>query len=144
MSEQRIKGQETIIEVTKDNEVVDAITDVRSMEVAGVMEILSEGYLGETSDRRDEIFKGVRGRIEMHLEKSATLDFMMDIINRATRRDPSVKVNFKTTLQFPSGERRRILIRNIFFGEMPLGFGGRAEYGTFGIDFESGDRPVLI
>jgi hypothetical protein len=69
---------------------------------------------------------------------------MSRIIDRAARREPGVRINVKATMQFPSGQRVRIMIQNVFFGEIPIGFGSRSDYGTISLDFESGERPRII
>jgi hypothetical protein len=136
---QRIKGQESEISMIVDGVVMSATTTIRSLEIAAKTEIKEEGYLGETTNRYDEIFNGVRGNIEGHMETQQVFDIMMSIIDRARRRTPGVKINIKTTLNFPNGDRPRVLLQDCFFGEQPLGFGGRSEYLTFRFEFACSD-----
>ena len=63
---QRIKGQETEISMVVDGVVMSATTTIRTLEIAAKTEIKEEGYLGETTNRYDEIFNGVRGHIDRH------------------------------------------------------------------------------
>lgn len=144
MSTGRILGQNIILEVIEGGEPVAAISNVRSAEITSQLEILTEGYLGETTDRKDEVFRGVSGRMDLHFENPDILTFAMRLIDRAAKREPGVRINVKMTLQFPNGQRARILVRNVFFGPIPMGFGGRTEYGSISLDFESGDRPSVI
>jgi len=120
-----------------------SVNDVRSFEMAFQTEILREGYLGETTDRRDEIFRGIRGRMELHFENDDVFGLFTSIVNRARRREPGVKVNVKATLNFPNGDRPRIIIPNVFFGEIPIAFGSRSDYGTIGMDFEAESADIL-
>jgi hypothetical protein len=126
-----------------DNVPQTTITDVRSFEVAFQLELLREGYLGETTDRRDEIFRGVRGRLELHFENQDVFNLFALIVARARRREPGAVVNIKATLNFPNGDRPRVNIGNAFFGEIPIAFGGRSEYGTIGLEFEAESADVL-
>lgn len=136
---QRIKGQESEVSIVVNGNVMSSITTIRSLEIAPKTEIKEEGYLGETTQRYDEIFNGVRGNIEGHFESQQVFDMMMAIIDRARRRTPGIKINIKTTLNFPNGDRPRIFLQDCFFGEQPIGFGGRSEYLTFRYEFACSD-----
>lgn len=139
MADQRIKGQEVELLLVEDNVPLTSISDVRSFEMAAQLEILKEGYLGETTDRRDSVYRGYRGRMEVHFENRDVLDFMRRLIDKARRRTPGVQVNCKVTLAFPGSDRVRMLLRDMSFGEIPLAFGSRADYGTISLDFEGQD-----
>lgn len=143
MSDQRIKGQEVEVLLLVDGKVQDTITDVRSFEVAAKLEIKEEGYLGEKTNRYDEIFNGVRGRVEFHFENADVFKLLKSIIDRAKRRTPGTQINVKATLNFPNGERPRVVISNVFFGEIPINFAGRGDYGTLGLEFQAEDLAVL-
>jgi hypothetical protein len=144
MPQARILGQNIVMEVIEGGVPVFAIDSVRSGEVTFQLETLTEGYLGESTDRKDEIFRGVSGRLELHFGTAELLQFAVRLIERAAKREPGVRINVKMTLQFPNGERARILVRNVFFGNIPVGFGSRTDYGSVSLDFESGDRPSVI
>ena len=143
MADQRLKGQETELRLIVDNNVQDTITDIRSMNISIQLAILQEGYLGETTMRRDEVFNGVTGSIELHIENEDIFTLLNSIVNRARRREPGVKINAKTSVRFPNGQNKIIMISNIFFGEIPFGFGGRAEYVTTSLHFEAEDYQIL-
>lgn len=143
MSTQRIKGQEVEVLLIDGGEPRDTITDVRSFEFAAQLELLREGYLGETTDRRDEIYRGFRGKIEFHFENRDILSFTRSVIERARRRTPGVRINIKATLNFPNGDRPRILLRDCFFGEIPMSFASRSDYGSVSLDFEGEDYQVI-
>ena len=143
MSDPRIRGQEVEVLLLVDGTIQDTITDVRSFEVAAKLEIQEEGYLGEKTNRYDEIFKGIRGRMEMHFENKDILTLMKSIINRAKRRTPGTQINVKATLNFPNGDRPRVLINNAFFGEIPLNFASRSDYGTASLEFQAEDLSII-
>lgn len=137
MAQQRIKGQEVEVRLIVNNRLKDTITDVRSFEVAMQLEILKEGYLGETTDRRDEVFRGVRGRMELHFENQDILTLAQQIVDRARRRQPGTQINVKAALAFPSGVRKIVLIENCFFGEIPISAGSRSDFLTVSLEFEA-------
>ena len=140
---QRIKGQEVEIVVLDNGEPVQNLTTARSLEVAWKTEQLQEGYLGETTDRYDTIYKGIRGRVEFHFSGPQIFDLIKSIVDKARRRTPGQKINIKATLNFPDGSRARIVIPDAEFGEMPVSFGDRTSYGTFSLDFGASDARSL-
>jgi len=143
MAAQRIKGQEVEVLLVVDGTPQDTITDVRSFEVAAKLEMKEEGYLGEKTNRYDEIFNGLRGRIELHFENPDVFDLMFSIIDRAKRRTPGTQINIKATLNFPGGDKSLVLIQDASFGEIPFNFAGRSEFGTVGLDFQASDIKML-
>ena len=140
---QRIKGQEVEIVLLVNGEPREALTFAKSLEMRFKTEILQEGYLGETTDRYDSVFKGVAGRLEFNFDSAAVFALISDIVNKARRRDAGTVINIKTTLNFPSGRRARVVIREAEFGELPINFGSRSDYGTFQLEFSASDAAVL-
>ena len=140
---QRIKGQEVEVLIVVNGVPQVSLTDIRNFTVTPRLELLEEQYLGETSMRFDEIFNGVAFDMELHFEDTGVLDFAQIVKDRAERRTPGTTINVKATLNFPNGERPRIILKDCFFGEFPIGFGGRSEYGTFRIEGRCTDFAVL-
>lgn len=143
MSDQRIKGQEVEVLIIADGEVQETVTDVRSFEVAAKIETKEESYLGEKTNRYDEIFNGCRGRMDLHFENPDIFALMFKIIDRAKRREPGNQINIKATLNFPNGDKSLVLIQDAFFGEIPFNFGSRSDYGSTTLDFQASDIKVL-
>jgi len=140
---QRIKGQEVQLLLIENNIPLTEITDVRSFEMSAQLEIIKEGYLGETTDRRDSIYRGFSGKMDVHFENRDILDFSRRIIDKARRRTPGSRINCKVTLNFPGGNRVRVMLKDLEFGEIPLGFGSRSDYGTVSLSFEGEDYSVI-
>jgi hypothetical protein len=65
------------------------------------------------------------------------------IVDKARRRTPGTKINVKATLNFPNGERPRVVIPDVEFGELPLNFGSRSDYGAVTLDFEASEAQVI-
>jgi len=139
----RIKGQEVEVLVVVDGAPKTNMTSVRSFEVTLNTEIMSEGYLGETTERKDSIFKGVSGKIELHFDNQEVMKVYQAIVDKARRRTPGTKINIKATLNFPGGQRPRILVSDVEFGALPLSFGSRSDYGSATLDFESSDVSFM-
>jgi len=144
MASNRIKGQEVSIEIVADNQIVSSMTAVRSCEFKYNREILSEGYIGEKTERKDSIFKGVSGSMEVHLDDPNAFNFFIQMNDKSKRRLPGVTVNVKMTLNFPDGRRVRIIVPDVEFGELPVNFGSRSDYGTTSLDFEASDARAII
>ena len=140
---QRIKGQETELVVIVDGKPQRTLVDIREFEIEWQLEKKSEGYLGETTNRKDSIFMGVAGSFSMHLENEGIFDFISKVIDRARDRTAGTKINIKTTLRFPNGDRPKIIIPDAEFGAIPLNAGGRAEYLGVKLDFEASEASVI-
>lgn len=137
---QRVKGQEARITFTSPAGAETALSAIQSFEFEVQTEILSEGYLGETTERKDDIFKGTRGRCTLHIESQDYLRFVERVKNRSQRRTPAdAKFSAVCALQLPNGQRPRVLIDDLFFGPLPVNIGGRDEYIEATIEFESSD-----
>jgi len=140
---QRIKGQEVEVLMVVNGQPKTNITTVRNFEVTLQTEILSEGYLGETTERKDSIFKGIAGKIEIHFDNQEIMRVFEEIVNKARRRTPGTKINIKATLNFPGGQRPRIMINDVEFGALPMSFGSRSDYGNVSLDFEASEPSFL-
>lgn len=127
---QRLKGQEVSITVMKDGVAVTSLSDIRNFTLTPNFDRLTEGYLGETTDRYDEMYKGISFELEAHLEEPGFVDFIEAVRDRARRRIPDTKINIFATLNFPNGQRVRIVLQNCFFADMPFNVGSRQDYGS--------------
>lgn len=142
MADQRIKGQETEILVLADGQA-QSFTDIQSFEFSQETETLEEGYLGEKANRYDEIYKGYTFSMEMHNSSPELFNFLQILKDRAQRRTPGTTINIKTTLNFPNGDRSRVILNDAFFDASGISFGGRDEYGTTTIPGKGTDFRVL-
>ncbi len=134
---QRIKGQEVSLSFTQPDGDAEGLEDVTSFEWELQMEILREGYLGETTDRRDDIYRGVSGRMEMHMEAQAFFAFQQQVQDRAERRSPAAGVfNATASFAFPNGQRPRITFENIFFDAQAMRSADRGSYVAVTVPWE--------
>lgn len=140
---QRIKGQEVEVIFILNGVAQQTITDVRNFEMSWLTEIIKEGYLNETTDRYDSVFHGIKGKMDLHFENADVFQLIQAVVDKAQRRTPGTKVNVKATLNFPNGQRVRLIVPNVEFGEFPLNFGGRAEYGSITADFNAPQAMIL-
>ncbi len=140
---QRLKGQDTEILFVVDGVTADTITTIKSFEMEWKLENLDEGFLGETTNRKDSIFNGVSFSSELQIENAGILGLVQQLLDKARRRTPGLKINIKTTLNFPNGDRPRIIIQDAEFGGVPLSLGGRGEYAKMTLQGEASEARVI-
>jgi hypothetical protein len=140
---QRIKGQEVEVVMIVDGQPRDNLNFARSLEFTYKTELKSEGYLGETSKRYDTIFNGIEGALNFHFDSPEIFNIIRFIVDKARRRIPGTRFNIKSTFNYPSGTRARILIPDCEFGELPIKFGSREDYGEFNLPIGATEARVL-
>ncbi len=143
MANPRIKGQEVEILMIAGGQPIQTVTTVKDFELTFQTEVLKEGYLNETTDRRDTIFRGIKGKFVLNLENADVFNIIQAIIDKARRRTPGVTFNIKATLAFPNGDRPRIVIPDAEFGELPLNVGSRSDYVSQTIDYEAAEAQII-
>lgn len=130
---------------SRTNGIEESLGDVVSASVEFQMDILTQSFLGETSDRKDDIFRGVRGQMEVQMESQDALRFTELVKSRAQRRagTQTEVISITMTLNLPNGETPRVLLDDVYFGNVPFNVGGRDEYVTMSLEFEGSDGRVL-
>lgn len=139
---QRIKGQEATIIITSDSIVQDTLTDIHNFNVEFEGEIKSQGYLGEKTDRKDDVYHGVKFDFEMHTHTQDWLRFLVAVHDRMKRIDPTLVVNITCDLLYPNLDNPSLFIPDAKFGPTPLGVAGRTEYANVKIQGEADDYDV--
>ncbi len=129
--------------VILDGVPVSSLAAVKDLSFEFKLELLQEGYLGETTDRYDSIFKGIAGDLSVDMSDPDVFNLVTSLVDKARRRVPGVKVNIKATLNFPSGRRARVTIRDAEFGGIPVNFGGRANYGTVKLSYGASEATAI-
>jgi hypothetical protein len=143
MTSARIRGQETSVVLIQDGNPVDEITTIQNHEFTYMTERKEEGYIGETSNRFDTIFNGVSGKMDLHFSSSKVFDVFASIIEKAARRVPGTRFNIKTTMNFVDGSRARVIMRDVEFGNIPVNFGSRSDYGKISLDYACSSAQTI-
>lgn len=125
---QRLKGQEVSINVMAGGVLEDTITAIQNFNVEDEFEILSQGYLGETTDRKDMVFKGVKGDFELHIATQDFLKLTQKIKDKARRVTPDVEFNLTATLNFPNGDTPTITFPDVAWGPIGKNTSSRSDY----------------
>ncbi len=144
MARTRVKGSDVTVVVTGPGGS-QPISAIKSFEATAEIEITSDGYLGEQTERKDSNFKGFKGTMEIDPSSADFFRFAKAVIDRAKRRTNPIPVFSVTcTLTFPDGQRPRVQINEIEFGDVPIKIGGKNEFVTSSIDFEASDGQIIL
>jgi hypothetical protein len=143
MPSYRVRGQEVSVQVVQNGRIVAELTDVKSFDVEFQMDVMKEGYLGEFTDRRDDMFKGISGKIEFHIENNAPFDFINAIVQRSQSRVKGTQFNVQSTINLPNGQVKRLLVNDIFFSNVPVNVSGRSDYVTYSLPYEAAEGKFL-
>lgn len=139
----RIKGQEIAIVATAGGNVVDSFDAIMNFNEEYQAEIKTQGYLGETNNRKDDVYNGEKFDMEVHLSTQNFYKFRDLVKARQTRQQPDLVFNISVQFQFPNGDSPVLTITDIKFGAMPTNVSGRTEYVKVKIDGEADDYDVL-
>lgn len=142
MPAQRIKGQEVSIIITRDGGLEAELTDVKSAEFTPQFEIKEEGYLGEKTNRFDEIYNGVKGSLTLHIHSGDVFDFIQAVKDRAQRATPDLVFNIAGLFSFPSGEIRTLTLPDVKFGAFPISTNDRGAYTEVKFEYACDDYQV--
>lgn len=144
MPAQRIKGQEVSILIVQDSVLQDTLTDIQNFNGSLELEIKSVGYLGEKSNRKDEIFNGCKFDMSLHLHTQDWFNFQLSIVNRAKRITPDTVFNISGVFSFPNGDTPVMLFPDCHFGEQPLAVNSRGDYVQVKLSGESDDYDMQL
>ena len=139
---QRIRGQETELRMIKDGVLYDTITKITKANTELMLEVTSQGFIGGTTEEKDEIYNGVKFGFEAQLDGPEWFDMEAAILKRAQRLTPDVQFTLVMSLYFTDGRTRIIVIPDAKFNAIPLDVGSRKDYVTVKIDGEASGREI--
>lgn len=139
MAEQRLKGQEVQVQVIQGGQLSDAFTAVASFNDNMKMEVLEQGFLGETTNRHDDIFNGFEGTLSMQVSNQRWMTFQASIKARAKREQPDIVFNMVRTDFYPNGDTPSRTYQDVKFGAEPSNIASRGDYVTVDIPFSCDD-----
>ena len=143
MAAQRILGQQVSLIIIQDSAPLQELDCIRSFSFTYELEMKDEGYLGETTNRKDSVFKGVKLDLEMHSTNGKTFDVIQAMIDKARRRTPGTVINIKAALVWPNGDVVRVTFPDVAFGDFPVNIGSRTDYVTFKMDGACSEARVV-
>lgn len=140
---QRLKGQETEVRILLDGAPLSTLNTIRSLTIEPQFDIISEGYLGETTDRKDAVGKGVSVKLQFHHDSPEILTLIQALQDKATRRRPGIRIDVVTTLKFPSGQEGRVVVPDIEFANVPMTVASRTAYVETSFTGEASEYRLL-
>ena len=144
MPNTRLRGQESELILIVDGQPQLNITFIQNHNITYKFEKKSEGYIGETTQRFDTVFMGIDGKFSCHTGDPDIFTFIDKLKNKARSRTPNVRVNIKTTFNYPTGRRARGLMQDVEFGDVPIDTGSRGDKVKIDFDYSCSDAKALV
>lgn len=144
MADPRLKGQEISVRVVNAGVVVQEIDSISNLNEATMLELKEAGYLGETTNRFDEILNGFSGDFEFNITRANWIALELAIIARARRQTPDVVFNVVVTDLQPNGESVIKTYLDVAWGELPRSVPGRGDYVKPKLQFKCAERAVAV
>src|SRR5262245_59732910 len=143
-TELRIRGQEVVVRLTQGGVLVASLTAFRSANITWGTRVLTDQYLGETSQRKDTIYDAMKGNLVFVPEGQDFLAFVEFVVAKAKRRVANdAVVNLATRLNFPNGKSPRINVFDLAFGELNLNVPARDQYADFTVPWEAAVSEII-
>lgn len=146
MAELRLRGQEVTLRIARGNVPEVTLTAIKDFTVQFDFATIEEGYLGETTMRKDDIFNGLSGSMTIDAEGQEVLQFLDFVKQRAQRRLvlSESRVNVTARYTFPNGQTPRIVVRDLKFDAAPFAAPSRDGYVNVALSWKAEDGRVLI
>jgi len=141
MAQQRLRGQEVTILVTRGG-VLEESLHVRNFTFEMKSNTTEEGYLGEKTNRTDDIYNGCGGDLELHTSTASWLAFARAVVDRQKRNTPDVIFNIAGVLAYPNGETPTLIARDVKFGNIPFNAASRGDFVTIKLTWMADDFDV--
>lgn len=137
----RVRGAEVQFRLTRNGVLEKTLTAVKSFSFEAMIEVKQEGYIGETNDRFDDIYKGCSGNVVFHPKSQDAWTLLGFVRDRASRRSPQAdhRINVKFVASLPDGTRPSITIPDVKFENIPLNAPARDQYVEMTLSFKADD-----
>lgn len=140
----RIRGENVKVSIVRGGkDIFLSERAVVSLEYGPQQETTSVGFLGETTERKDEIYKGVAGTLTLQYSDPSVNAFLRDLNDRARRAVPAFRVNITVTEHYPDGGYETLLFPDVKFSTMTKRYSSREAYGTIDLAFTCEDYRRL-
>jgi len=144
MATQRLLGQQVSIIIIQDSAPLTELNCIRSFSFTYELEMKDEGYLGETTNRKDSVFKGVKMDLELHTNNNKIFTLIQSAVDKARRRTPGTRINIKCSLVYSNGDTVRVTFPDVEFGDFPVSIGSRTDYVTVKLDAACSEARAVL
>ena len=124
----RIKGQEISVRVVAAGALVASIDSVATMNDNDVLNLVNQGFLGETANRWDETFDGTTADFEIQLTKADAHDLDDQIKSKAKRETPDLVFNIVRTELYADGSSMIWTYPDVHWGGIGTTIASRGDY----------------
>jgi hypothetical protein len=128
----RCKGQEVSILIVANSgggpQVQATLTETSNFNGELEFEVISKGYLGEKTNRKDMIYNGAKFDFEVNTYTADVWTLVATIKALAQRTAPNNQINISGVFEYPDGDVATMLWANCQFGALPVQVPGRNEY----------------
>lgn len=132
--------------MTRQGRLEGQVTAVKDFTLQLDVATVEQGYLGETSNRFDDVVNGCSGSFGVTAEGPEVLRLVDFISQRAQRRISAaedIRINVTARFNFPDGRRPRMLIQDLKFDAIPISAPSRTDYVGITFSFKA-PPPRLI
>jgi len=136
----RLRGQEVQFQVTAGGVLSDAFNAVADFNDTLLFEKSTQGFLGESTDRKDFMFHGVDGNFSAQVQNANWMRFQTTLKGIAQRTTPDVKVNLIRTDFYSDGSTATRKYVDCKFGASPTAVPSRADFVKVTFDFSCADN----
>lgn len=138
----RLKGQEVSIRVVDSGTLVASLDSISSFNSEMKSEIKEDGFLGETTNRFDDIHNGYGGDFEIQLRRPDWADFQLRVQARQERKNPNIVFNVVRTDLYPDGTSTVYTYIDVKWGPMTESIGSRSDFVKGKCQFACSKRTV--
>lgn len=147
MTETRIRGQEVVIRIAQGNAPVANVTAIKEFTAQFDLATIEQGYLGETTMRKDDIFNGISGSFTIDAESQDLFTFIRTLQLRA-QRDPSTpvqttRINATGRFTFPNGQTPRLIVQDMKFDAIPISVPSRDAYVNAAFSYKAENARII-
>lgn len=142
MADSRLKGQEVEVRVTRAGSVESSIAAIGTFNDQVMLETKQDGFLGELTDRFDDIMRGYGFDLEFQVSEAAWIDFQEAMIARSQRLTPDVVFNVIRTDFYSNGDTLIITYMDVKFGAQPTTIASRGDFVKVKLEGKCSQRSV--
>ncbi len=124
----RILGEEITVNIVRGGVLETTLTSVMSFNSKEELELKKTGYLGETADRVDQVYKSSDFDMNLHLTTADFFAFKKAVREKAQRKTPNLVFNISRNMFFSNGQTVTSTWADCAFGPFEEKASSRADY----------------
>ena len=139
-----IRGEDCRMTIVRNGEVLEELSDSVSVTCSPLMELLTTDLLGETTQRKEELFNGWQVEATVLIPRAKAFYFVGDVVKRARNQLIGLQVNLMYSVRFPeTGEVVRLLHRDLRFADLSIQTASRREHVNLRFNAQCSEAEVI-